>query len=98
MAENVPIEERAKRIVSTILYVKEAKLTRSTSFVDDLGADSLDTVELMMAFEEEFNGEIKREIPDSDYEKLQTLGEVVDYINAAAGESRQTFEIENKAD
>jgi acyl carrier protein len=98
MADKVSIEERVKRIVSTVLYVKEATLTRSTSFVDDLGADSLDTVELMMAFEEEFKGELKREIPDSDYEKLRTLGEVVGYINAAAGESRQPLEIENKAD
>ena len=53
--------------------------------LDDLGADSLDTVELIMAFEEEFKDEIKGEIPESDAEKLQTVGQVIDYIKAKAG-------------
>ena len=53
--------------------------------MDDLGADSLDTVELIMAFEEEFKDEIKGEIPESDAEKLQTVGQVIDYIKGKAG-------------
>jgi acyl carrier protein len=53
--------------------------------LDDLGADSLDTVELIMAFEEEFKDEIKGEIPESDAEKLQTVGQVIEYIKAKAG-------------
>ena len=56
--------------------VEESKVTTEASFIDDLGADSLDTVELVMAFEEEFSVEV----PDEDAEKLQTVGDVVKYI------------------
>ena len=81
------IEERVKKIVVEQLGVKEEEVTANASFVDDLGADSLDTVELIMAFEEEFKDEIKGEIPESDAEKLQTVGQVIDYIKAKAGQS-----------
>ena len=70
------IEERVKKIVVEQLGVKEEEATNNASFVDDLGADSLDTVELVMAFEEEFSVEV----PDEDAEKLQTVGDVVKYI------------------
>jgi acyl carrier protein len=62
--------------------VKEEQVTPTASFLDDLGADSLDTVELIMAFEEEFKDEIKGEIPEADAEKLRTVGQVIDYIKA----------------
>ncbi len=68
--------ERVKKIVVEHLGVDEAKVTESASFVDDLGADSLDTVELVMAFEEEFG----IEIPDEDAEQLQTVGDAVRYL------------------
>jgi len=57
-------------------------VTAEASFLDDLGADSLDTVELIMAFEEEFKDQINGEIPESDAEKLQTVGSVVEYIKS----------------
>ncbi len=72
------IEERVKKIVVEQLGVKEDEVTSGASFVDDLGADSLDTVELVMALEEEF----ETEIPDEDAEKITTVQEAVDYINA----------------
>ncbi len=70
------IADRVKKIVVEHLGVEEAKVTDNASFIDDLGADSLDTVELVMAFEEEFSVEV----PDEDAEKLQTVGDVVKYI------------------
>ena len=70
------IEERVKKIVVEQLGVKEEEVVLTASFVDDLGADSLDTVELVMAFEEEFGAEI----PDEDAEKLTTVGGVVSYL------------------
>ena len=70
------IEERVKKIVVEQLGVKEDEVTNSASFVDDLGADSLDTVELIMAFEEEFGAEI----PDEDAEKLTSVGKVLEYL------------------
>lgn len=70
------IAERVKKIVIEHLGVEEAKVNISSSFVDDLGADSLDTVELVMAFEEEFGCEI----PDEAAEKIQTVGDAVKYI------------------
>ena len=70
------IEERVKKIVAEQLGVKEEEVTNSASFVEDLGADSLDTVELVMALEEEF----ETEIPDEQAEKIQTVGQAIDYI------------------
>ncbi|HET7563144.1 MAG TPA: acyl carrier protein [Rhodanobacteraceae bacterium] len=72
------IEERVKKIVVDQLGVKEEDVTPNASFVDDLGADSLDTVELVMALEEEF----ETEIPDEDAEKITTVQQAVDYIKA----------------
>jgi acyl carrier protein len=70
------IETRVKKIVVEQLGVKEEEVTRDASFVDDLGADSLDTVELVMALEEEFD----TEIPDEDSEKIGTIQDALDYI------------------
>jgi len=70
------IEERVKKIVVDQLGLKEEEVTAEASFVDDLGADSLDTVELVMALEEEF----EMEIPDEDAEKITTVQQAVDYI------------------
>ena len=72
------IEQQVKGIVAEQLGVKEDEVTANASFVDDLGADSLDTVELVMALEEEF----ECEIPDEDAEKITNVKEAVDYINA----------------
>ncbi|OGT90087.1 MAG: acyl carrier protein [Gammaproteobacteria bacterium RIFOXYA12_FULL_61_12] len=72
------IEERVKKIVVEQLGVKEEEVSLESSFVDDLGADSLDTVELVMALEEEFG----TEIPDEEAEKITTVQQAVDFINA----------------
>jgi len=72
------IEERVKKIVLEQLGVKEDEVKEDASFVDDLGADSLDTVELVMALEEEF----ETEIPDDDAEKITTVRQAIDYINS----------------
>ena len=85
MADQKTIEQRVKQIIVNQLNVNEEQITREASFLDDLGADSLDTVELIMAFEEEFKNEIKGEIPESDAEKLQTVGDVINYIEQKAG-------------
>ncbi len=79
------LEQRVKDIVVNQLNVNEEQVTPAASFMNDLGADSLDTVELVMAFEEEFKDEIKGEIPESDAEKLQTVGQVIEYIKQKAG-------------
>ncbi len=79
------IEQRVTTIIVDQLNVNEEQVTAEASFLDDLGADSLDTVELIMAFEEEFKDEIDGEIPESDAEKLQTVGDVVKYITEKAG-------------
>ena len=71
------IEERVKKIVIDHLSVEEDKISEGASFIDDLGADSLDTVELVMAFEEEFGVEI----PDDAAESIQTFGDAVKYIS-----------------
>ena len=72
---------RVKKIVAEHLGVEESKVTDNASFIDDLGADSLDTVELVMAFEEEFKDQMGgSEIPESDAEKLTTVGKVIEYI------------------
>ena len=70
------VEEQVKRIVAEQLGVKEETVTTEASFVDDLGADSLDTVELVMALEEEF----ECEIPDEEAEKITTVQNAIDYI------------------
>jgi len=74
------ISARVKKIVVEHLGVEESKVTEAASFVDDLGADSLDTVELVMAFEEEFGVEI----PDDAAEKIRTVGDAVAFINQNA--------------
>jgi acyl carrier protein len=75
------IEERVRKIVVDQLGVKEEEVTLEASFVDDLGADSLDTVELVMALEEEF----ETEIPDDQAENITTVQQAIDYIDANAG-------------
>ena len=77
------VEEKVKQIIVEQLGVDEGEVTSNASFVDDLGADSLDTVELVMAFEEAFD----IEIPDEDAEKIKTVKDAIDYIskNAKAG-------------
>ncbi len=72
------VAERVQKIVVEQLGVKDEEVTPDASFVDDLGADSLDTVELVMALEEEF----ECEIPDEEAEKITTVQQAVDYINA----------------
>ena len=72
-------EDRVGRIVCALLGVGEEEVTLSASFIDDLGADSLDTVELVMAFEEEF----EIEIPDEEAEKIATVEDAVNYIDSA---------------
>ena len=72
------IEERVKKIIIEQLGVKEEEVKSEASFVDDLGADSLDTVELVMALEEEFD----TEIPDEEAEKITTVKSAIDYVNA----------------
>ena len=74
------ISERVKKIVIEHLGVDEEKVTETASFIDDLGADSLDTVELVMAFEEEFGSEIS----DSEAEKILTVGDAVKFIEGKA--------------
>jgi acyl carrier protein len=75
------IADRVKKIVVDHLGVDEAKVTEGASFIDDLGADSLDTVELVMAFEEEFGVEI----PDDAAEKITTVKDAISYIEAHQG-------------
>jgi acyl carrier protein len=74
------IAEKVKDIIVEQLGVNPEQVTETASFIEDLGADSLDTVELVMAFEEEFSVEV----PDEDAEKLQTVGNVIDYIEKKA--------------
>ena len=78
------VEDKVKQIIVDQLSVEEGEVTPSASFVDDLGADSLDTVELVMAFEEAF----EIEIPDEDAEKIRTVKDAIDYINAHAKGSK----------
>jgi acyl carrier protein len=84
------IEERVKKVVVSQLEIKEEEATMEASFVDDLGADSLDTVELVMALEEEFD----TEIPDEEAEKIRTIQQAVDYIkkNEVKAESSEESE------
>jgi acyl carrier protein len=74
------IEARVKEIIVNELGVEAEKVTNDASFVEDLGADSLDTVELVMAFEEEFG----LDIPDEDAEQMRTVGEAVSYLKKNA--------------
>ena len=74
------VGDKVKEIIVEQLGVEEGEVTANASFVDDLGADSLDTVELVMAFEEAFN----IEIPDEDAEKIRTVQDAVDYIQKHA--------------
>lgn len=75
---NDSIESRVKKIIAEQLGVKEDEVANNSSFVEDLGADSLDTVELVMALEEEFD----TEIPDEEAEKITTVQAAIDYINS----------------
>ncbi len=78
------VEEKVKQIIVEQLGVDEAEVTPSASFIDDLGADSLDTVELVMAFEEAFD----IEIPDEEAEKIKTVQDAIDYIEKNAKVSK----------
>ena len=78
------VDERVTKIVAEQLGVSESEVTRDSSFVGDLGADSLDTVELVMALEEEFDCEI----PDEQAEKIQTVGQAIDYIKSVANKQK----------
>ncbi|MFM6188768.1 MAG: acyl carrier protein [Planktothrix sp.] len=75
------IAEKVKKIIVEQLGVEEANVKPEASLIDDLGADSLDTVELVMAFEEEFD----TEIPDEDAENIKTVKDVIDYIESKQG-------------
>jgi acyl carrier protein len=75
------VEEKVKSIIAEQLGVKAEEVTPTASFIDDLGADSLDTVELVMALEEEFG----IEIPDEDAEKMTNVGDAIKYIEEKAG-------------
>jgi acyl carrier protein len=75
--DSAQLEQKIKEIVVERLGVDEAKVTMDASFIDDLGADSLDTVELVMAFEEAFG----IEIPDEDAEKMVTVKDALEYLN-----------------
>ena len=81
MAVTDNLEERVKKIITEQLAADAAEVTPQAQFVQDLGADSLDTVELVMALEEEFD----IEIPDEDAEKIKTVGEAISYIKDKAG-------------
>ena len=76
MVDSETIEQRIRPLIAEQLGVEESKVTRSASFVDDLNADSLDLVEMIMSLEEEF----KIEISDEEAEKIQTVGDAVDFI------------------
>ena len=76
MPTEAEIEEKVYQIVSEQMGIDKSELARDTSFVDDLNADSLDTVELVMEFEDEF----EMSIPDEEAEKIRTIGQTIDYI------------------
>jgi acyl carrier protein len=79
--EKMDIEVKVKEIIVEQLGVDEAQVNPEASFIDDLGADSLDTVELVMAFEEKFD----IEIPDEDAEKMRTVGDAIEYLKTKLG-------------
>ena len=76
--DNTDVEQRIRKIVAEQLGVNEGDVKNESSFVNDLGADSLDTVELVMALEEEFDCEI----PDEEAEKINTVQDAIDYVNS----------------
>lgn len=80
MPDMAEIESKVKKIVAEQMGVAESEISRDTSFVNDLNADSLDTVELVMEFEEHF----EMSIPDEEAEKIQTVGQAIDYISKVA--------------
>ena len=81
MADIAQLETKVKDIIAEELGVEKEKLTHEASFMEDLGADSLDTVELVMAFEKEFD----IDIPDEEAEKLRTVGDALNYLHARMG-------------
>ena len=81
MADMAQLEEKVKDIIVEELGVEREKLTDGASFMEDLGADSLDTVELVMAFEKEFD----IDIPDEEAEKLRTVGDAMKYLHEKVG-------------
>ncbi|WP_367872400.1 acyl carrier protein [Luteolibacter sp. Populi] len=81
MSDKKSIEDRVRDIIVDQLGVNADQVTLEAKFIEDLGADSLDTVELVMAFEEEF----EIEVPDEEAEKLQSVGDVVSYIDKSQG-------------
>jgi len=81
MADMANLEARVKDIIAEELGVEREKLTKEASFMEDLGADSLDTVELVMAFEKEFD----IDIPDEEAEKLRTVGDALKYLHEKIG-------------
>jgi acyl carrier protein len=81
MADMAELEQRVKDIIAEELGVEKEKLTGEASFMEDLGADSLDTVELVMAFEKEFD----LDIPDEEAEKLRTVGDALNYLHQRLG-------------
>ena len=82
------VQEKVRKIIADKLSVDLDEVVPEASFVDDLGADSLDLVELIMSLEDEFKEEVGGEIPEADAEKLTTVGEVITYIQAKAGSHR----------
>jgi acyl carrier protein len=82
MADKVELENKVKDIIAEELGVEREKLTNEASFMEDLGADSLDTVELVMAFEKEFD----IDIPDEEAEKLRTVGDALGYLHTRMGD------------
>lgn len=84
MAEIDEITQKVIDIVAEQMGVDKAEITRDTSFINDLNADSLDTVELVMEFEDEF----EMSIPDEEAEKIQTVGQAVDYIKSVASKQK----------
>lgn len=78
------IEQRVIDIIANNLSVSEDQVKPEASFTDDLGADSLDFVELQMAFEDEFKDEVTEEIPDSEYENLKTVGDAIKFFESKA--------------
>ena len=84
MISEQEIQDKVVAIVSEQMGVEKSEISRETSFVNDLNADSLDTVELVMEFEDEF----EMSIPDEEAEKIKTVGQAIDYISAQAGKAK----------